>query len=86
MVAAMTTTPWIPSHHPASTVAAPHLDAAATRGVPAGRLDAEWAHLRTSRRALRTARSWASTPPAIRWRTVVVDLTRPRPDPPGHPA
>jgi hypothetical protein len=43
----MTSTPRIPSHHPA------------TRSHLLERLDAEWIHLRTSRRALRTARSWA---------------------------
>jgi hypothetical protein len=43
----MTTTPRIPSHRPAA------------RSQLLERLDAEWVHLRTSRRALRTARAWA---------------------------
>ena len=43
----MTTTARFPSHRPAA------------RSLLLERLDAEWAHLRTSRRALRTARAWA---------------------------
>jgi DNA-binding CsgD family transcriptional regulator len=46
-VPTMTSTPRIPSHRPA------------TQSHLLERLDAEWAHLRTSRRALRTARAWA---------------------------
>jgi hypothetical protein len=42
----MTSAPRIPSHRPA------------TRSHLLERLDAEWAHLRTSRRALQTARAW----------------------------
>jgi hypothetical protein len=47
----MTTTPRIPPHHSP--------DHPATRWNLPERLDAEWVHLRTSRRALRTARAWA---------------------------
>jgi hypothetical protein len=39
-----------------------------------GRLDAEWAHLRTSRRALRTAQSWADAYPDQPLAAVVADI------------
>jgi hypothetical protein len=39
------------------------------------RLDIEWAHLRTSRRALRTARSWASRYPGHPLADLVEELT-----------
>ena len=39
------------------------------------RLDIEWAHLRTSRRALRTARTWASRFPDHPLADLVVELT-----------
>lgn len=39
------------------------------------RLDIEWTHLRTSRRALRTARSWASLVPGHPLADLVEDLT-----------
>lgn len=39
------------------------------------RLDDEWAHLRTSRRALRTARSWATDDPGHPLAVVVADLS-----------
>jgi hypothetical protein len=58
----MTTSPRIPSHHPAG------------RSLLLERLDAEWAHLRTSRRALRTARAWATTFPDHPLAGVVSDL------------
>ncbi len=48
----MTTTPWIPPHRPAAA-------GGPERSHLLDHLDAEWAYLRTSRRALRTARSWA---------------------------
>ena len=53
-----TTTLQTPSHE-----TPPHRPVATGAGEPSlllERLDVEWAHLRTSRRALRTARSWAS--------------------------
>jgi hypothetical protein len=58
----MTSTPRIPSHHPAP------------RSHFLERLDAEWAHLRTSRRALRTARGWGLRYPAHPLADIVSDL------------
>ena len=64
----MTMTSWIPSHRPAAF-------GSPERSNLPERLDAEWAHLRTSRRALRTARSWASRYPDHPLGTVVADVT-----------
>ncbi len=64
----MTMTPWISSHRPAA-LGSPE------RSNLTARLDAEWAHLRTSRRALRTARSWASRYPDHPLGTIVADVT-----------
>lgn len=58
----MTTSPRIPSHPPAA------------RSLLLERLDAEWVHLRTSRRALRTARAWALAYPDHPLADVVSDL------------
>jgi hypothetical protein len=67
----MTTTP-TPTKPTTTTPLAPTHRATAGRTTPAGtpecshlleRLDIEWTHLRTSRRALRTARTWASRYP-----------------------
>lgn len=71
MVAPMTTTTWIPSHHPK-----PQAFAASSteQSDLLSRLDTEWAHLRTSRRALRTARDWAHAYPGHPLATVVADL------------
>ncbi len=63
----MTMTPWIPSHRPVAF-------GSPERSNLPERLDAEWAHLRTSRRALRTARSWASRYPDHPLGTVVGDV------------
>ncbi len=63
----MTTTPRIPSHRPA-------VSRTTARAELLHRLDAEWAHLRTSRRALRTARSWASRYPDHPLDALVVDI------------
>jgi hypothetical protein len=58
--------------------------ATARRSIPIGtpershlleRLDAEWTHLRTSRRALRTARNWASCYPDHPLADLVAELT-----------
>ncbi len=74
----MTTTTWIPSHHSA------HQPAWRSTAPPPGhseqsyllsRLDAEWAQLRTSRRALRTARSWAASLVDHPLASIVVDIT-----------
>lgn len=70
----MTTTPWIPSHH-RTAPSAPRPSAAAERSYLLDRLDAEWAHLRTSRRALRTARSWAHVRPDHPLADIVSELT-----------
>ena len=64
----MTMTPWIPSHRPAAF-------GSPERSNLPERLDAEWAHLRTSRRALRTARSWALQYPDHPLGTVVAEVT-----------
>ncbi|HUS43148.1 MAG TPA: hypothetical protein VMY16_10810 [Ilumatobacteraceae bacterium] len=64
----MTITPWIPPHRTAA-VGCPE------RSSLPERLDAEWAHLRTSRRALHTARSWASLYPDHPLGTVVAEVT-----------
>jgi hypothetical protein len=63
----MTTTPWIPQHRP--TTDRPE------RSLLLTRLDAEWTYLRTSRRALRTARSWLVRYPDHPLGNVVGDLT-----------
>jgi hypothetical protein len=63
----MTTTPRIPSHRPASFRSTQNTSLL-------HRLDAEWAHLRTSRRALRTARSWATRHPDHPLDALVVDI------------
>lgn len=68
MVPVMTTTTWIPSHHPK-----PQPFAAGNSDL-LSRLDAEWTHLRTSRRALRTARSWAPAYPDHPLAAVVAEL------------
>ena len=69
-----TTTPRITTHRTTPT----------RRTTPAGtpersrlleRLDIEWAHLRTSRRALRTARAWASRHPDHPFGDLVAELT-----------
>ena len=71
MVAPMSTTTWIPSHHPKPQAFA----ASSTEHSDLlTRLDAEWSHLRTSRRALRTARGWAQAYPDHPLATVVADL------------
>jgi len=71
MVAPMTTTTRIPSHHPKPQAFA----ASSTEHSDLlSRLDAEWTHLRTSRRALRTARGWAQAYPDHPLATVVADL------------
>lgn len=70
----MTTTPRIPSHRSA-TGSAPPPFALDERSYLLGRLDAEWNHLRTSRRALRTARSWALDDPDHPLAAIVADLT-----------
>jgi hypothetical protein len=82
MVLAMTTTPWIPSHRPAqhsgqrrSTASTSRAFGGPERSTLLDRLDAEWAHLRISRRALRTARSWALPNPDHPLTEVVSDLT-----------
>jgi hypothetical protein len=64
----MTTTPWIPQHRPTTTDRP-------DRSLLLTRLDAEWAYLRTSRRALRTARSWVALYPDHPLGNVVGDLT-----------
>lgn len=71
MVAPMSTTTWIPSHQPK-----PQAFPALSTEQPdlLSRLDAEWIHLRTSRRALRTARGWAQAYPDHPLATVVADL------------
>jgi hypothetical protein len=74
MVTAMTTTPWIPSRHPVGREA-PQPIAAANRSYLLDRLDTEWAHLRISRRALRTARGWALVAPDHPLADVVSELT-----------
>ncbi len=63
----MTTTPRTPSHRSAS--------GRRERSLLLERLDAEWAHLRTSRRALRTVRTWATSFPGHPLADLVVDLT-----------
>ena len=67
----MTPTTWI---QPRRTT---HTDLESERGRSCllTHLDAEWAHLRTSRRALRTARSWADRYPNHPLATVVTDLS-----------
>jgi hypothetical protein len=67
MVAGMTTTTWMPSHHAKPHAFGEHSDLLS-------RLDAEWTHLRTSRRALRTARGWARADPDHPLAAVVADL------------
>jgi hypothetical protein len=64
----MTMPPWIPPHRPAAF-------GSPERSNLPERLDAEWAHLRTSRRAVRTARTWASRYPDHPLGTVVAELT-----------
>jgi hypothetical protein len=64
----MTTTPWIP-HHRSTTTSRPE------RSLLLARLDTEWAHLRISRRALRTARSWLARYPDHQLGSVVAELT-----------
>jgi hypothetical protein len=64
----MTTPPRTPPHRPAA-IGNPE------RSHLPERLDAEWAHLRTSRRALRTARSWASRYPDHPLGDVVAEVT-----------
>jgi len=67
----MSTTTWIPSHHPKPQAFA----ASSTEHSDLlSRLDAEWTHLRTSRRALRTARGWAQAYPDHPLATVVAEL------------
>lgn len=63
----MSTTPRIPSRRPAAPGSPEH--ASLLR-----RLDAEWAHLRTHRRALRTARSWTSQYPDHPLADLVADV------------
>ena len=76
-----TTKPTTPT--PATTATTTHR-ATTRRTTPAGtpecshlleRLDIEWTHLRTSRRALRTARSWASRYSDHPLADLVADLT-----------
>jgi hypothetical protein len=64
----MTTTPWIPPHRSTSP-------GRPERSLLLTRLDAEWACLRTSRRALRTARSWLERYPDHQLGSVVAELT-----------
>lgn len=67
----MTPTTWIPPHQTA------HTDVESDRGRSCllARLDTEWAHLRTSRRAIRIARSWADRYPDHPLADVVADLS-----------
>ncbi len=58
----MTTSPRIPPHHPVA------------HSQLVERLDTEWAHLRTSRRALCTARAWAPLRPGHPLADVVAEL------------
>ena len=75
----MTTTTWIPPHVPSGRRAHPPAPShRAQRPDGAGllaRLDAEWAHLRISRRALRTARGWADRYRDHPLAAVVADLS-----------
>ncbi len=64
----MTTAPRIPFHQSTPT-------GCIERSFLLERLDAEWAHLRTSRRALRTVRTWATSHPGHPLADVVGDIT-----------
>lgn len=66
----MTPTTWIPSHQTTHT----YVESNRGRSFLLARLDAEWAHLRTSRRALRTARTWADRYPEHPLADLVADL------------
>ena len=75
----MTTTTWIPPHVPPrrrdDPPAPTHLGRRTDGTRLLTRLDREWAHLRTSRRALRTARSWAASYRDHPLATVVADIS-----------
>ncbi len=67
----MTPTTWIPSHQSTRT----YVESDHGRSFLLARLDAEWAHLRTSRRAIRTARTWADRYPDHPLAHLVADLS-----------
>ena len=76
----MTATTWIPPHVPSrrrrdDPSVPTHLGQRTDGTRLLTRLDAEWAHLRTSRRALRTARSWADSYRDHPLATVVADIS-----------
>ena len=75
----MTTSTWIPTHVPSHLrdhPLAPSHQAQRSDGVRLlARLDAEWAHLRISRRALRPARRWADSYRDHPLAAVVADLS-----------
>ncbi len=67
----MTPPTWIPSHRTTHT----HVESDRGRSCLLARLDAEWSHLRTSRRAIRTVRSWADRYSDHPLADVVADLS-----------
>ena len=75
----MTTTTWNPPHVPSRLRDHPpapsHLAQRSDGARLLARLDAEWAHLRVSRRALRTARGWADSYRDHPLGAVVADLS-----------